>query len=247
MMEKPLRRKSYGSIPHLPGSRLGPADRTVHEGQARICTEKTRDQYDWIVVQEKLDGGNVAVSKVGGEIVALGRSGYFAATSPYVQHKIFAAWVERERDRFDGLLREGERVVGEWLIQAHGTVYDLPHEPFVAFDLMVGTERATVGQVHSRTVEFDFVTPAVLHAGPSPLSIADAMAATGDFGHHGAFGGAEGAVWRVERNGKVDFLAKYVRPDKVDGLLLPEISGNGPVWNTHTDHDWVRRQVEVFA
>jgi hypothetical protein len=29
----------------------------------------------------------------------------------------------------------------------------------------------------------------------------------------------------------VDFLAKYVRPDKVDGSLLPENTGQPAVWN----------------
>lgn len=51
----------------------------------------------------------------------------------------------------------------------------------------------------------------------------------------------EGAVWRVERSNPtgakgerkegVDFLVRYVRPDKVDGLYLPEISGKEAVWN----------------
>ena len=35
--------------------------------------------------------------------------------------------------------------------------------------------------------------------------------------HHGAVGLCEGAVWRMERKGVVEFLGKYVRPDKVDG------------------------------
>jgi hypothetical protein len=35
----------------------------------------------------------------------------------------------------------------------------------------------------------------------------------------------------VERNGAVDFLVKYVRPDKIDGVFLHEIGGNDPVWN----------------
>jgi len=59
MNNKPLGRKSYGSIPHLPGSRLGPGDYHAHEGQARIATEKARDKHDKIYVQEKLDGSNV--------------------------------------------------------------------------------------------------------------------------------------------------------------------------------------------
>ncbi len=29
----------------------------------------------------------------------------------------------------------------------------------------------------------------------------------------------------------VDFLVKYVRPDKIDGIYLPEVSGQPPVFN----------------
>lgn len=43
---KPLGQKAYGSIPHLPGSRLGPGDHHCHEGQAKIATEKARDKHE---------------------------------------------------------------------------------------------------------------------------------------------------------------------------------------------------------
>ena len=55
---KPLNRKSYGSIPHLLGSKLGATDKYVHEGQHRIMTEKTRDKHDHVIVNEKYDGSN---------------------------------------------------------------------------------------------------------------------------------------------------------------------------------------------
>ena len=42
----------------------------------------------------------------------------------------------------------------------------------------------------------------------------------------------EGVVYRVERKGKVDFLAKWVRPDKDDGKYLENISGREPVFNS---------------
>jgi hypothetical protein len=32
---------------------------------------------------------------------------------------------------------------------------------------------------------------------------------------------------------KVDFLAKYVRPDQVDGRYLPELTGQAAVWKWH--------------
>lgn len=52
---KPLNKKAYGSIPHLPQSRLGPKDIGISPGQAKICTIKARDRNDTIIVQEKLD------------------------------------------------------------------------------------------------------------------------------------------------------------------------------------------------
>jgi hypothetical protein len=49
--------------------------------------------------------------------------------------------------------------------------------------------------------------------------------------HHYPCDEIEGVVYRVERYGLVDFLAKYVRPDKVDGKHLETVTGAGPVWN----------------
>jgi hypothetical protein len=50
--------------------------------------------------------------------------------------------------------------------------------------------------------------------------------------HYGALDPVEGAIWRIERDGKVDFLVKYVRPEKIDGIYLPEVTGNGAtIWN----------------
>lgn len=224
---KPLGQKNYGSIGHLPSSRLGPGDHCVTEGQARIACEKKRDKHDTIIVQEKLDGSNVGVCKVGGKIIALSRSGYPASTSPYEQHHLFDRWVIENADRFDALLAEGERVCGEWLVMAHGTIYRLEHEPFVAFDLMRGSARCPYAEFIDRA--WDFVTPHVISMG-EPMSVADAMAALGPHGFHGALDEVEGAVWRIERNGKVDFLTKYVKPTKQDGKYFKEFTGRD-VWN----------------
>ena len=233
MTNKPLGRKAYGSIGHLPNSRLGPRDHHIHEGQARICTVEARDKHDRLVVQEKLDGSCTAVAMVNGEIVALGRAGWPARTSPYEMHQLFAEWVKEQEKRFRAVLREGERLVGEWLAQAHGTRYELPHEPWVCFDLMVDADRVIVDELEHRVGRGEFVTPWVVNDATgkaAALSVEIAMGDIGD-GQHGALDPVEGAVWRVERQGKVDFLAKWVRPDKVDGAYLPELSGGEPVWN----------------
>jgi hypothetical protein len=50
-------------------------------------------------------------------------------------------------------------------------------------------------------------------------------------GGHGATDPVEGAIWRIERKGEVDFLAKYVRHDKVDGKYFPENNNGITTWN----------------
>lgn len=228
MNDKPLGQKAYGHIGHLPGSRMGPADHKLNEGQARIATERVRDRHDVVWVQEKLDGSCVSVARIDGQLVALGRAGFLAATSPYRMHHMFAEWANAHRSRFMDLLRDGERVVGEWLAQAHGTRYDLTgREPFVAFDIIpAGHQRVTYEEFSSRAREF-FIPPLL---GKGPMSIEAATGTLGN-GHYGALEPVEGAVWRVERKGVVDFLAKYVRPDKVDGCYLDSVTGGEPVWN----------------
>lgn len=230
-MEKPLGGKNYGSIGHLPGSRLGPGDHRIPDGQARILLEKVRDRHDRVIVQEKLDGSNVGILRTGGRLIAITRAGYEADSSPYEQHRQFADYVLRfgrvER-KFLNMLGEGERLVGEWMVQAHGTRYHLPHLPFVAFDLFREGKRILWEELKERCRVYEVPTPALLHEGGA-FSIEQAEEALGTHGHHGAIDPAEGAVWRVERQGRVDFLGKYVRAGKEDGCFLDRCQG--PVMN----------------
>lgn len=228
---KPLGQKSYGSIPHLSNSKGGPGDYHCHKGHERIATVKTRDKHDIVIVQEKLDGGNVGVAKVNGEILAITRAGYMANTSPYETHWIFEKWVIQNEKRFDALLDEGERVCGEWLYHAVGTRYDLPHEPFVAFDIMKGSKRESIFMIVKRLHEQGFTMPKVIHIGPA-INTDEVMKYLGS-GGHGAIDLPEGLIYRVERKGEVDFLCKYVRPSHQTGRYLPEMSGNGYIVNKH--------------
>lgn len=229
MYPKPLGGRAYGHIPHLPTSRMGPGDHHCHPGQAQICTTRPRDRHDHIIVQEKLDGSCVSVAKLNGTIISLTRAGYLASTSEFKQHHLFADWVVMNEDRFDQILKEGERLCGEWLAQAHGTRYKLTHEPFVAFDLMTANTRRPYEQFLDAVRPGDFITPALLHKG-SPISVERILTLL-EPSQHGAIDPVEGAVWRVERLGAVDFLAKYVRPDKQDGYYLDNKPGKKAIWN----------------
>lgn len=223
-----LGKKAFPKIPHLPGSRTGSADRVAPPELSRRCTEQ-ETRGDRIVVQEKLDGSCVAIAKLDGVIIALGREGFRADESQNPGRQLFARWVGRNALRFDELLREGEWLAGEWLALAHSTRYQLTHEPFVAFDLL-----SSEGALDTPRLEERFsgrvARPHLLHSGGA-LSLARADALLGPNGHHGAVDRVEGAVWRVERDGRVLHRAKFVRQGKTDGAFLPENSGQPAIWN----------------
>lgn len=231
---KPLGRKCYGSIGHLPNSRLGPGDHKVSPGQARICTECVRDKHDTVYVEMKLDGSCVGVALLDGKLIPLNRAGWPCVSSPHEQHRLFDTYVWQNEQQFRTVLREGERIVGEWLALAHGTLYDLEYyPPFCVFDIMAGEQRMLRQAFWARLYQSGLWAAPLLHDGGA-LSTKDAMSKL-DGRLEFPCDQHEGVVYRVERQGRVDFLAKHVRGDKVDGKHLPEISGKPAVWHWRPD------------
>ncbi|MEO1269305.1 MAG: RNA ligase family protein [Myxococcota bacterium] len=228
-------KRGYHTIAHLPGSRVGPSDRHLSLGQAALCTERLKDGRDRVVVLEKLDGTCVAAVRLGEQVVAIGRQGHRADRSLFLGRRHFAAWVQLHHHALRALLADGERVVGEWLSVAHGTRYALPHEPFVAFDLIRGERRAGWDEVVRRCTAVQIPTAATLHAG-SPCSIEAALERLGPHGLHGALDEAEGLIWRVERHLKghtrVHTVAKYVRATHTTGRYLADVTGQDDRINT---------------
>lgn len=238
-MEKlrPLNKKAYGSIGHIAESRLGPGDHSVPLGQSDMCIGRSKRKDKRIWIQTKLDGSCCAVAKINGEIIPLVRAGYIANTSPFIQHTYFYDWVLSNVDIFNQLLSEGERVVGEWLAQAHGTRYDLSGKtPFPFFDIMTGNERIDFTTFLTRLLNLRASLPDDRkYLVDKPSTIAGPMApeeALQRLNHYGAEV-PEGVMYRVENvaTNRVEFLAKWVRADKIDGKYLPEITGSEPIWN----------------
>lgn len=228
--DKPLGRRAYFRIPHLPGSRTGSSDRHLPTPLARRLTHQSQPG-DTVVVQEKLDGSCVAVARLAGRLLALGREGVRASESANPGRQLFDAWVRAHERELAPMLEENEWVVGEWLALAHGTHYALGHAPFVPFDLFspANSTGLTLEALTARVARTGLlVVPHLVHRGTA-LAVEQALAALGQGGHGADV--VEGAVWRLERAGQVVGRAKYVRPDKVDGHLLPENSGAPAVWN----------------
>lgn len=213
--------KNYGSIPHLNTSKLTQqADKKITIGQEEILTKKARDWKDLIIVTEKIDGSNVGIIKKNGKIIPITRAGYSAITSQYDQHKIFHDYVLFEIiEKFDNL-PEGFRICGEWMIQSHGIKYNITNKPwFIAFDMFDdNNERLCYLDFIRFCYKYNIPTVPLIHIG-QPIKIENALKILGN-GLYAPCEKPEGIVYRVERDGKVDFLAKWVRGDKEDGKYL---------------------------
>lgn len=234
-MKKPLDRGIYSSIPHLPGSRYGDGDKWCPTHEADFFIKQTETPLDHIIVTEKLDGSCVGVLKKDGILIPLIRAGYPAIASKRAQHRIFALWAEKYAEQFNSLLNEGEYVVGEWLLQAHGTRYDLKgRQPFAIFDIFDPSwkgARVPYTEMLARVEEARLTAVPVLYRGFEAVSINDALLALKEHGHYGAVDPAEGMVWRRERKMVCLGLAKYVRAGKEPGIYLEGETGKDPIWN----------------
>ncbi len=232
---RPLAHRNYGSIPHLQGSKLGAHDKYLHEGQDAIVRRGGRDRHDRVYASLKPDGTNVGVVKQDGRLLALQRKGYDCASSPYRMHHEFDAFVYTQYPRFDALLAEGERVVGEWLWQASGIYDAVQGEPFFAFDLCTPVnERLPWEQIVERGEGSGFRVPAwrpiaALTGEGSEATLLTALSAEFDAVRPVEPGVRhEGIVVRVERKGRVDFMGKWVRSDFEPGVFLPGLREDSP-------------------
>lgn len=214
---------NYGSIPHLSTSKLTQqADKKIELGQELLLTKKTRDWRDLVIVTEKLDGSNVGIICTGdGVLVPITRSGYDAYSSQYAQYQLFCDWLRNNYELFQWL-PENWRVCGEWMAQAHGTLYNINGEsPFVAFDIIdEKNKRIPYIAFIKYCYKYGIQIVPVLHIG-QPISIDTAIKLLGK-GYYGKAEKPEGVVYRLEREYKLDFLAKWVRGDKEDGKYMKE-------------------------
>lgn len=228
MNKKPLGGKSYGSIPHLMNSKLGIGDHHIHEGQHKILTLKKRDKNDTIFVTEKYDGSNVSIANIQGSIYAITRSGYEARTSPHKQHLAFARWVDLNRHHLKLFIPKGFRLCCEWLIKKHTLEYEYLINTqecnIVAFDLICNKNNNRLSYLDFYCMDTWLIPKArLLHVGNSicPKDLLPKLNIAHDHKVQTVpDNNPEGLVYRAERNGKVDFLAKWVRTDFIAGLYL---------------------------
>jgi hypothetical protein len=121
----------YPRTPHLAGSRLQPGDADL----AQVPFAQIRGRH--LVVEEKLDGANAAISfSAGGDLLLQSRGHYLGGGPRERQFAPFKAWAATVADRLRPVLGDGYVLYGEWLYAKHTVFYDaLPHY-FCEFDVL---------------------------------------------------------------------------------------------------------------
>ena len=120
----------YPRTPHLSGSRLQPGD----EDLSQIPFSDIQGKY--LVVEEKCDGANTAVSfDQNGELLLQSRGHYLTGGYRERHYNLLKQWANVHREAFYRVLGSRYVMYGEWMFAKHTVFYDrLPHY-FMEFDI----------------------------------------------------------------------------------------------------------------
>lgn len=190
--------RSYGSISHLPGSKLiDERDTMLGEREVALLTFRRKDYRDRVIITEKVDGMNTGVLRIDDGLIPLTRKGYDVRTNPNAWAWMFALYVSNNTRRFMNVLNNGERMCGEWMIKTHTVFYNLNTEPYIVYDIInTNNERLLYDDFLKRINKESFISAGLVHIGESidPKIALDIMAQ----GYHGASDQPEGVVYKYE-------------------------------------------------
>jgi hypothetical protein len=121
----------YPRTRHIEGSRLQPGD----EDLAAVPFRALAGRH--LVVEEKVDGANAAISFDAGGGLRLQSRGHYLTGGPRERHfNLFKQWARIAEAELGPVLRDRYVLYGEWLYAKHTIFYDrLPHY-FMEFDVL---------------------------------------------------------------------------------------------------------------
>ena len=126
----------YPRTQHLEGSRLQAGD----EDLSQIPFSQIKGKY--IVIEEKVDGANSAISfNDDGELLLQSRGHYLTGGYRERHFNLFKQWANVHKEEFYKVLGSRYIMYGEWLYAKHTVYYDeLPHY-FMEFDVYDRVEK----------------------------------------------------------------------------------------------------------
>lgn len=121
----------YPRTHHIQGSRSQPGDEDLND----IPFAEIKHRY--VVVEEKVDGANAAISFSSDRQIQLQSRGHYLTGGPREKHfNLFKQWASTHAASFWEVLGTRYIVYGEWLYAKHTVFYDaLPHY-FLEFDVL---------------------------------------------------------------------------------------------------------------
>jgi hypothetical protein len=233
--------RKYPRTHHLEGSRPQPGDEDMNS----VAFTTLRGRH--LVVEEKLDGANTAISfTADGELRLQSRGHYLTGGPRERQFGPFKAWATTIRHALHDRIGDRYVIYGEWLYAKHTVFYDaLPHyfcefdildqytDTFLATperaDLLDGLPIRSVPVLHAGTVTA--LTDITRFVGPSTCRTTgwkDALVAAAQgsgVDPDQALAGTdlddhmEGLYLKVEANGVVVDRYKWVRPTFLTAIL----------------------------
>lgn len=154
----------YPRTPHLEGSRFQPGDEDLDSVPFSAIAGR------YIVVEEKLDGGNAGISFSEDGKLLLQSRGHYLSGGPREKHfALFKQWAHSHAAQLSEILGSRFILYGEWLYAKHTVYYDaLPHY-FLEFDLYDRHERVFLSTERRRELlaGSPVVSVPVLAAGPA--------------------------------------------------------------------------------
>ena len=121
----------YPRTPHIQGSRLQPGDEDL--SQRRFDEIKGRH----LVLEEKIDGANSAISFTDEGELRLQSRGHFLTGGGREKHyDLFKQWAAVHKDRLWDVLTDRYIMYGEWMYAKHSIYYDRLPNYFMEFDIL---------------------------------------------------------------------------------------------------------------
>lgn len=120
----------YPRTPHLEGSRLQPGDWDLRQVPFSEIAGRN------LVLEEKIDGANCAVSfSPGGELRLQSRGHFLTGGTRERHYDLLKQWAAVHSDRFYSVLGKRYVMYGEWMYAKHCIYYDLLPHYFMEFDV----------------------------------------------------------------------------------------------------------------
>lgn len=137
--------KKYPRTRHIEGSRLGPGDEDLEAAPFSDIAGR------FLVVEEKMDGANAAISFDADGALWLQSRGHFLTGGAREKHfNTLKPWAHANADALRARLGDRYVMYGEWLYAKHTVYYDaLPHH-FLEFDVLDVTEQVFLSTARRR-------------------------------------------------------------------------------------------------